>query len=152
MKVYNTVSSNKPKTVYHVGDKWRVSYNVTSKTDEDRNILYEYIELETDSYPTNPQEIIKEYIDSCTSTKIVNGLVYNEVPIYLSIERQHNIQALFMAAQVEKIEYPYTFNVGGGNIIVLSDADDLNNFYMAVFNWIGSCLEEGRKEKDSVVI
>lgn len=152
MKVYNTVSSNKPKTVYHVGDKWRVPYNVTSKTDEDRNILYEYIELETDSYPTNPQEIIKEYIDSCTTNKIINELVYNEVPIYLSIERQHNIQSLFMAAQLGKIEYPYVFNAGDENTIVITNADDLNNFYMAVFNWVDSCLEEGRKEKDSVVI
>ena len=146
MKVYNTVSSNKPKTVYHVGDKWRVPYNVTSKTDEDRNILYEYIELETDSYPTNPQEIIKEYIDSCTTNKIINELVYNEVPIYLSIERQHNIQSLFIAAQLGKIEYPYVFNAGDENTIVITNADDLNNFYMAVFNWVDSCLEEGRKE------
>lgn len=151
MKVYNTASNNKPKSVYHVGDRWRVSYNVTSKTDEDGNILYEYIELETDSYPTNPQEIIKEYIDSCTNNKIVNELVYNETPIYLSMERQHNIQSLFMAAQLGKIKYPYVFNVGEENTIVITNANDLNNFYMAVFDWIDSCLEEGRKIKDSII-
>ena len=152
MKVYNTTSNNRPKSIYPIGNKWRVSYNVTSEVDEDGTILYKYIELETNSYPVNPQDIIKEYIDSCTSTKIVNGLVYNEVPIYLSIERQHNIQSLFMAAQLGKIEYPYVFNAGDENTIVIANADDLNNFYMAVFNWVDSCLEEGRKEKDSVVI
>ena len=152
MKVYNTTSNNRPKSIYPIGNKWRVSYNVTSEVDENGTILYKYIELETNSYPVNPQDIIKEYIDSCTSTKIVNGLVYNEVPIYLSIERQHNIQSLFMAAQLGKIEYPYVFNAGDENTIVITNADDLNNFYMAVFNWVDSCLEEGRKEKDSVVI
>lgn len=152
MKVYNTTSNNRPKLVYRIGDKWRVSYNVTSEVGKDGTILYKYIELETNSYPVNPQDIIKEYIDSCTSTKIVNGLAYNEVPIYLSIERQHNIQSLFMAAQLGEIEYPYVFNAGDENTIVITNADDLNNFYMAVFDWIGSCLEEGRKEKDSVVI
>lgn len=151
MKVYNTASNNKPKSIYHIDGRWRVPYNVTSRIDEDGNILYEYIELETDSYPTNPQEIIKEYIDSCTTNKIINELVYNEIPIYLSMERQHNIQALFMAAQVEKIEYPYTFNVGGGNTIVLNDVKDLNNFYMVIFNWIESCLNEGREIKASIV-
>lgn len=151
MEVYNTTSNNRPKLVYRIGDKWRVSYNVTSEVDKNGTILYKYIELETNNYPVNPQDIIKEYIDSRTSTKIINGFVYNEIPIYLSIERQHNIQSLFMAAQLGKIKYPYVFNVGEENTIVITNANDLNNFYMAVFDWIDSCLEEGRKIKDSII-
>ena len=153
MNIYNTRSNIEPKNVYKVGNYWRISYDVKEEQiefNEETRTEYSYIEIEVDKYPVDPVSIIKEYIDKCTNNKIINECSYNGTPVYLSIERQYNIQSLFLKSQIETLTYPITFNVGNGESVVFNSFDEIKEFYLTILSWIETCINRGREIKNSL--
>lgn len=93
---------------------------------------------------------ISDLINADTSRKILTGMTWNGIPLWLSQENQRNISDAVRAATL-----PVRLKLGedeDGNPIyyTFEDSNELTELYKAVWEHIRSSLEYGWREKDSV--
>lgn len=93
---------------------------------------------------------ISDLINADTSRKILTGMTWKCIPLWLSQENQRNISDAVRAATL-----PVRLKLGedeSGNPIYHTFEDDgeLTELYKAVWEHIRSSLEYGWREKDSV--
>lgn len=93
---------------------------------------------------------ISDLINADTSRKILTGMTWNGIPLWLSQENQRNISDAVRAATL-----PVRLKLGedeDGNPIYYTFDDDgeLTELYKAVWEHIRSSLDDGWREKDSV--
>lgn len=93
---------------------------------------------------------ISDLINADTSRKILTGMTWKGIPLWLSQENQRNISDAVRAATL-----PVRLKLGedeDGNPIyyTFEDSNELTELYKAVWEHIRSSLEYGWREKDSV--
>ena len=93
---------------------------------------------------------ISDLINADTSRKILTGMTWKGIPLWLSQENQRNISDAVRAATL-----PVMLKLGedeDGNPIyyTFEDSNELTELYKAVWEHIRSSLDYGWREKDAV--
>lgn len=124
--------------------------------------LYEWYEVylpkkqtSTLSFQTVKDAIIAD-INARTDAKILNGLVWNGKPVWLSQENQFNFKAAYdLAVQTDGDTLPVTFKLGeaeDGTPVyhTFETMGDSTDFYTAAVNHIHQTVADGWAEKDAI--
>lgn len=113
--------------------------------------MYEYIENPTVS---QVKTMILDYYNNKTDKKILEGFVWNDMPVWLSTENQFNYKAAYdLAIQTQSQTLPVTFKFGDTENPVyytFETMGEFTDFYMQAMNYINTCLQEGWTKKDSI--
>jgi hypothetical protein len=89
-------------------------------------------------------KLSNDNINRDTDEKILNKFEYNGYEFYLTMENQTNFANMFIARDF--LTYPQTIKTKDG-FMVLEDASEVTNFYLAGVQFVKQCLEEGWQEK-----
>ena len=137
-------------------DKQRVMVTVTMTADDGEEITA------TQAFDHKPvkeelTKLITDEINARTSRKIIEGLTWNGIPVWLSTENQLNFKSAYdMAVQTAGASLPVKFKLGeqDGNAMfwTFTTIEEITSFYNAIVEHIHSCLERGWKAKEKVVI
>lgn len=100
------------------------------------------------------KEIIIAQINRNVEEKILCGLVWKDMPIWLSTENQFNYKAAYdLAVQTGGQSLPVKFKFGTDEQPVyhtFTTLDDLQDFYMTSLAFVQQVLDEGWQEKDNL--
>ena len=104
--------------------------------------------------PDEIKEIIIAQINRNVEEKILCGLVWKDMPIWLSTENQFNYKAAYdLAVQTGGQSLPVKFKFGTDEQPVyhtFTTLDDLQEFYMTSLAFVQQVLDEGWQEKDNL--
>ncbi len=118
-----------------MGWNWRERYTRKPTTDEIRSTVTEQINRNVDE-------------------KILSGLTYNGMQVWLSTENQLNYKAAHdLAVQTDGKTLPVKFKFGTEEepqYYTFESVDELHEFYLAMVAHIQSALAEGWAEKDNM--
>jgi hypothetical protein len=89
-------------------------------------------------------KLSNDNINRDTDEKILNKFEYNGYEFYLTMENQTNFANMFIARDF--LTYPQTIKTKDG-FMVLEDASEVTNFYLAGVQFVKECLEEGWQKK-----
>ena len=95
-------------------------------------------------------------INAQTDEKILNGMVWNGIHVWLSAENQRNFsEAQRMAERYGDAVLPLRFKLGENDdelpiYHTFETSADLDAFYKAAFAFVNQCLNEGWQRKDSI--
>lgn len=135
-------------------NKWRVRWNM--KPIEGSSDVA-YTEEDFDHKPTEDEvrALITEWYNKQTEERILSGMVWNDIPVWLSTENQMNFKAAYdLAVQTQGSTLPIKFKLGerDGNAIyhTFTTMDEFTDFYTSCVNFIMQCIGDGWNEKDSV--
>lgn len=99
---------------------------------------------------------VEALVNGMTDKRILEGFVWNGMPVWLSTENQFNFKAAYdLAFQSGGANLPARYKLGedqNGNPIYydFEDVATLQDFYLGCIGWIRQCIAEGWDEKDSV--
>ena len=100
------------------------------------------------------KEIIIAQINRNVEEKILCGLVWKDMPIWLSTENQFNYKAAYDCARdTAGQSLPVKFKFGTDEEPVyytFTTFEELQEFYMTSLQFVQKVLDEGWKEKDSL--
>lgn len=103
---------------------------------------------------TELQQMINGYYNTRVYNKIVDGFVWQDIPVWLSIENQQNYKTAYdLAVQTNGANLPIEFKFGGDTTPIYHyfyTIEELQSFYLAMQAYIQSCLQEGWRLKDAV--
>ena len=101
---------------------------------------------------------ILEDIDLRAQEEIRNGFVYNEKPVYLSVENQLNFSAAYNLAKTSNMLEPITLRVSTNNYITFTDIKSIEQFVSSCTRYINNILQnfwqikEGIREEDYEIL
>ena len=101
------------------------------------------------------QDVISD-IDEHTKENIIGGFVWNEKPVWLSLENQSNFKAAYdLAVQTNGQSLPVKFKLGeteDGEPVyhTFETLEEITDFYTKAIAFINQCLNEGWEMKDSI--
>lgn len=100
------------------------------------------------------QQVVIDSINANTDNKILNGLTWKGLPVYLSTENQFNYKAEYdLAVQTSGKSLPVTVKLGTDEKPVyktFGTLDEFESFYTEVLAYIKKCYTDGWHEKDSI--
>lgn len=100
------------------------------------------------------KEIIITQINKEIDLKILSGLVWKDMPIWLSSENQFNYKAAYdLAVQTNGATLPVTFKFGADNSPIYYTFDNLKEFqefYTTSLAYVQQTLLDGWNEKDNI--
>lgn len=100
------------------------------------------------------KEIIIAQINRNVEEKILCGLVWKEMPIWLSTENQFNYKAAYdLAVQTSGQSLPVKFKFGTVEAPVyhtFTTLEELQEFYMTSLAFVQQVLDDGWQEKDTL--
>lgn len=100
------------------------------------------------------KEVIVAQINRNVEEKILSGLVWKDMPIWLSTENQFNYKAAYDCARdTNGASLPVKFKFGTDAEPVyytFSALEELQEFYMASLQHVQQALDEGWAEKDGL--
>lgn len=136
--------------------KQRVMATVTITADDGEEITA------TQAFDHKPEKeeltkLITDEINARTSRKIIEGLTWNGMSVWLSTENQLNFKSAYdMAVQTAGASLPVEFKLGeqNGNSLfwTFTTIEEITSFYNAIVEHIHCCLERGWKAKEEVII
>lgn len=138
-------------------NKWRIRWDIkpnTSETDQAvSGVNYEEIEY---SHKPTIEEIKKAVIDwynSQIDDSILKDFVWNNTPVWLSMENQFNYKVAFdLAVQTNGDSLPITFKFGTDSEPVYHEFTtlaDIQDFYIKAVAFKDKVLSDGWKAKDA---
>lgn len=134
------------------GTRTTIGYGMTAVDEEHAEWGEVYIPKKVTQKPTLEQvkAAIIDSINQATEEEIVGGFVWNGINVWLSAENQRN----FSEAQRIGIT-PITFKLGEGEngapiYHTFESKEELDDFYMAAFNFINEKLQNGWSLKDGI--
>lgn len=100
------------------------------------------------------KEVVLAQINRNTDEKILCGLTWKDMLIWLSTENQFNYKAAYdLAVQTEGTSLPVKFKFGTDDSPIyytFNTLDELKEFYTTSLNFVQQTLAEGWNEKDNV--
>ena len=100
------------------------------------------------------KEIIIAQVNRNVEEKILCGLMWRDMPIWLSTENQFNYKAAYdLAVQTGGQSLPVKFKFGTDEQPVyhtFTTLDELQEFYMTSLAFVQQVLDEGWQEKDNL--
>ena len=100
------------------------------------------------------KSIIISHINRKTDNRILSGMVWKGMPIWLSQENQINYKAFYdQAVHTKGALLPIKFKFGTDEKSVYYDfttLDDMEDFYTKILEWIQKSISDGWVEKDGI--
>ena len=100
------------------------------------------------------KKVVLDYYNKQIDERILNGLVWNGMKIWLSSENQFNYKAAYdLAFQTNGTNLPIYFKFGDETEPVYHEfktLDEISDFYINSINYIQSVLQQGWTEKESI--
>lgn len=100
------------------------------------------------------RDIIIAQINRNVENKILCGLVWKDMPIWLSAENQFNYKAAYdLAVQTNGTSLPVKFKFGTDETPVyhtFNNLEELHEFYISSISFIQQVLNDGWNEKDNL--
>ena len=100
------------------------------------------------------RDIIIAQINRNVENKILCGLVWKDMPIWLSAENQFNYKAAYdLAVQTNGTSLPVKFKFGTDETPVyhtFNSLEELQEFYISSISFIQQVLNDGWNEKDNL--
>lgn len=100
------------------------------------------------------KDLILSAINSETDQKIISGLAWQGMPVWLSTENQFNYKAAFdLAVQTNGESLPVKFKFGTDDnpiYYTFSTLEELKDFYITSLTHVQTVLDEGWQEKDNL--
>lgn len=137
-----------------------IGYNLTPVGDGEHytwNEIYLYKKQHPTLTMEDVKQLITEDINAMTKEKILSGFEWNGIKVWLSDANQRNFSdAQRIAVQTEGESLPVRFKLGEtseGEAIyhTFETLRDINNFYLAMVQYIQECLTNGWAMKDGMV-
>lgn len=101
--------------------------------------------------------VLKDRINNKVNDQILRGFVWNEMPVWLSVENQNNYKAAYdLAFQARVMQMNFTevkFKFGTDEEPVyynFTSFEEFADFYIKAVGYIQSCYETGWSEKDAL--
>lgn len=140
------------------GTSCSISYGFTPLLDKNGNETHlgEWYTKTYNRIPTKSeiQQDILSFYNEKISEKILKGLRWKNMQIWLSTENQYNYKAAYdIAVQTEGKNLPVIFKLGDSNSPIYYEfktVEELTDFYVTVWNFIQETLVEGWKTKDNI--
>ncbi|MCP4100858.1 MAG: hypothetical protein GY750_05440 [Lentisphaerae bacterium] len=92
-------------------------------------------------------QLLKAKIDVETDENILNGFLYKDKSVKLSLENQMNYKAEYDMREL--LTYPHKIKADN-EYVMLESFDEYAAFYVAGVQYIRSCIEAGWNEKDTL--
>lgn len=133
-------------------NKWRVRWDFQQEADSETS--ENYMEEEFDHRPTDDEikRLVNGWYNQQTDEKILAGLEWRGMPIWLSSENQFNYKAAYdLAVQTEGATFPVMFKFGTDDEPVyyeFTELEELAEFYRATVQHVQGALQEGWKLKE----
>jgi hypothetical protein len=151
-KPYNKVNNK------HVTIMWdyKPIMKVNAKGEEIESPLATWQEYTFNHIPTLSEikSVIIEYYNKLIDERILSGLVWNGMQIWLSNENQFNYKVAFdLAMQTNGNTLPVTFKFGSNEEPVYYEfktIDDISDFYLTSIKYVQNVLQDGWKKKDEI--
>lgn len=89
-------------------------------------------------------------IDVRAKDEIQNGFVYDDIPVYLSVENQLNFSSAYNTAKITNMLEPITLRVSTNNYITFTDIKRIENFINSYTRYISNTLQKYWKIKESI--
>lgn len=151
-KPYNKVNDK------HVTIMWdyKPIFKANAKGEEIETPLATWQEHTFDHIPTLSEikNVIIDFYNIEIDKKIVSGLTWNDMQIWLSTENQFNYKAAYdLAVQTNGLNLPVTFKFGTNETPIyyeFSTIEELSNFYITSLTYVQNMLKEGWIKKDTI--
>lgn len=151
-KPYNKVNDK------HVTIMWdyKPIFKANAKGEEIETPLATWQEHTFNHIPTLSEikNVIIDFYNIEIDKKIVSGLTWNDMQIWLSTENQFNYKAAYdLAVQTNGLNLPVTFKFGNNEMPIyyeFSTIEELSNFYITSLTYIQNTLKEGWIKKDTI--
>lgn len=152
-KIYGTTI--RQDGLMKVGRKrWELFYGFGKDNDDDET-GYNYRQVF--SYKPSTEEIkdiIISQINKNIDEKILSGLIWKDMPIWLSSENQFNYKAAYdLAIQTNGATLPVTFKFGADDTPIyhtFENLDEFQDFYTTSLAYVQQTLLDGWNEKDNI--
>ena len=100
------------------------------------------------------KDIIVAQINRNVDEKILSGLVWRGMPIWLSTENQFNYKAAYdLAVQTDGASLPVKFKFGTDDAPIyhtFTSLEEFRDFFLTSINFVQRTLDEGWQEKDNL--
>lgn len=151
-KPYNKVNDKRVTIMWD----YKPIFKVNAKGEEIETPLATWQEHTFDHIPTLSEikNVIIDFYNIEIDKKIVSGLTWNDMQIWLSTENQFNYKAAYdLAVQTNGLNLPVTFKFGNNETPIyyeFSTIEELSNFYITSLTYIQNMLKEGWIKKDNI--
>lgn len=138
--------------------RWDVKphYRTDEETGDEVQQGYDYYEKWFINKPTiqEVKDAVLAGMNAEIDKKILEGFIWNGIPVWLSTENQFNYKAAYdLAVQTKGASLPITFKFGTTEEPIyhkFNDLESFTDFYTKAMGYINSQLAQGWIEKDSV--
>lgn len=136
-------------------NKWRIRWNVRPDPKEAGTgcVIYEEKEFSHKPSLDEIKKVIIEWINNRVDDDILRGFVWNDTPVWLSMQNQFNYKAAYdLAIQTEGGSLPITFKFGTDAEPVyhtFTELSDIADFYSKAVTFTNNVLNDGWEYKDS---
>lgn len=133
-------------------NKYKVRFDIAVEDDD----MISFYEVMFDHKPTinDIKSAIISHYNKIIDDNIVNGFIWKDMLIQLTLENQFNYKAAYdLAVQTNGATLPVTFKFGDSiNPIyyTFKDLNDINDLYISSINHIQKCLSDGWNVKDNI--
>jgi hypothetical protein len=133
-------------------NKYKVRFDIAAEDDD----MISFYEVTFDHKPTinDIKSAIISHYNKIIDNNIVNGFVWKDMLIQLTLENQFNYKAAYdLAVQTNGATLPVMFKFGDSiNPIyyTFKDLNDINDLYISSINHIQKCLSDGWNVKDNI--
>lgn len=93
---------------------------------------------------------IRDDIDTRAKDEIQNGFVYEDIPVYLSVENQLNFSSAYNIASIRDTFAPITLRLSTDNYKTFNSLDELRMFIVEYTEYIQSTLKKYWSIKDKL--
>ena len=137
--------------VERIGKTYYVRWGYKTENGE---ITYDQIEFPYKPTVNKIKDIILGIENSKIDKEILSGVVWKDMPVWLSSENQFNYKAAYdLAVMLGGANLPVTFKFGDTENPVYHEfktLDDIADFYVKAMSYVNNTLKEGWESKDSI--
>ncbi len=151
-KIYGATSAQ--NGLYRVGRlKWEVIYGFGKDHQEDETGYNYRLRYSYRPRLENIKKDIVEAINEIVREKILQGLQFRGLLVWLSAENQRNYTNWFTMAMINESNLPITVRLGTDEEpeeVTFNTLEEITEFYETVENHIKNTIDEGRMMKKSI--
>lgn len=149
-KMYNPITTDGKTSVV----MWDYRPILDGQGNETQKGKWQVEKLSGDISMERIKNVILGYYNDMIDKKIISGMVWKGMQIWLSSENQFNYKAAYdLAVQTNGLNLPVVFKFGDNEnpqYYEFNDVTELSDFYFASMKHIQQTLEEGWALKDSI--
>lgn len=134
---------------------WRIRWDIQEKSDNENIVTFMEEEFNHQPSLEEIKSIIIDWYNIQVSDKILSGMRYNGILVWLSLENQFNYKTFYdLAIQTQGQNLPITLKFGTSEnpyYYKFNTIEEISNFYSAMVKFISDTLFEGWEKKDSII-